>query len=486
ELTTTPFGFGCSNYYNKDINCKFSVGQIAGLDLEEEDFKELITNGKTKVLSGFVSKSKNKFKASLKLNKDENGAFNLVFDFDDVLPDKIEGLKCPDCGADILERGYSYTCSNNDGTENSACKFSVSKTIANKNISKDVLNTLLTEGHTDTLRGFKGKNGKKFDACLYMKKDESGISKVEFDFENVEQKIVEGVKCPDCGGDIYVKSFGYGCSNYNASDENSCRFAIGKIAGKSLSMAQVKELLTEGHTGTIRDFKGKSGKRFDAVLVLKKNENNKSEITFDFENVEAKKVEDVKCPLCGGDIVHTSFGYGCSNYNREDSEHSCKFNIGQIAGVKLKPNNVKELIQKGITSKISGFKSKKGDKFEAMLSFDKDENGNIKGLKFVFENTDEEMKDITCPKCGSKLIKGYAGFRCEHYSREEGGCDFYVGKVAGVKIPEEQFIKLISEKKTDVITGFLSQKGLYFDARLKLDEENKVVFDFSQYNGAGN
>lgn len=481
ELSTTPFGYGCSNYYNKDINCKFSVGRIAGLDLEEEDFKELITNKKTKVLSGFISKNKTKFKAALKLEKDENGAPNIVFDFEDVVPEAIEGLKCPDCGADILEKSYSYVCANNDGTDNSPCKFNVSKTIANKNISKDVLNVLLTEGHTDTLRGFKGKNGKKFDACLLLKKDENGISRVEFDFDNVEQKIVEGVKCPDCGGDIYVKSFGYGCSNYNAQDENSCRFAIGKIAGKNISESNVKMLLSEGHTGTIRDFKGKSGKKFDAVLVLKKNEDGKSEITFDFEHVEAKKVEDVKCPLCGGDIIHTPFGYGCSNYNRDDKENSCRFNIGQIAGVKLKPANVKELLQNGITSVISGFKSKKVDKFDAKLTFDKDEEGKIKGLKFVFENTDKVLYGLTCPKCGEQIIKTHLGYKCSKYSKEDG-CSFYVGKIAGVDIDEEQFKKLITEKKTDIIKGFLSSKGLFFDARLKLDEESKVVFDFEQYN----
>ena len=44
---------------------------------------------------------------------------------------------------------------------------------------------------------------------------------------------------------------------------------------------------------------GKSGKKFDACLVLKKNEEGKAEISFDFESVEAKVVKDVKCPVCG-------------------------------------------------------------------------------------------------------------------------------------------------------------------------------------------
>ncbi|MCR5272252.1 MAG: topoisomerase C-terminal repeat-containing protein [Lachnospiraceae bacterium] len=482
ELSTTPFGYGCSNYFNEEIKCSFSVGSIAGLDLEEEDFKELIENKKTKVLNGFVSKNKSKFKAALKLVEQEDGKFSVQFDFSDVSPDVLKDVKCPECGGNILVRGYSYSCENNDPAKENPCGFSVSRTIAGKTITEDILKNLITDKKTETLRGFKSKSGKKFDACLVLKKAENQKASVEFDFENVEEKIVEGVTCPDCGGNIVVKSFGYGCSNYDSSKEDSCKFAIGKIAGKNLSESNVKALLKDGHTATIRDFKGKNGKKFDAVLVLYKDEDGKSKIKFDFDNVEAKVIEDVKCPMCGGNIVVTSFGYGCSNYNRDDKENSCRFNIGQVAGVKLKPAQVKELLQKGVTSTISGFKSKKGDKFDAKLTLDKDEEGNVKGLRFVFENTDEEMKDIVCPKCGAPIIKTHIGFRCSKYSKEEEGCSFFVGKVAGVQVPEEQFIKLVKEKKTDLITGFLSSKGLYFDARLKLDEECKVVFDFDQFS----
>ena len=46
-----------------------------------------------------------------------------------------------------------------------------------------------------------------------------------------------------------------------------------------------------------------------------------------------------------------------------------------------------------------------------------------------------------------------------------------------------RFVKLITEKKTDVITGFLSKKGLYFDARLKLNDECRTEFEFENYNG---
>jgi len=163
-------------------------------------------------------------------------------------------------------------------------------------------------------------------------------------------------------------------------------------------------------------------------------------------------------------------------------ENSCKFNIGQIAGVKLKENQIKELLKNGITSTISGFKSKKGDKFEAKLSLGKDDDGVVTGIKFVFENEEIVLEGLSCPKCGSKLIKDHFGYRCQNnVPNNADSCTFYVGKVAGVSIEQEQFEKLIKEKKTDLISGFLSKKGLFFDARLKLDEENKVVFEFEQF-----
>ena len=141
---------------------------------------------------------------------------------------------------------------------------------------------------------------------------------MRFDFEHVEAKKIKDVVCPICGGDIVATPFGFGCANYVKDDPNSCRFSVGKMAEKALTEANVKELLTNGRTGTIRGFKSKSGKKFDARVALAKNEKGKvTGLKFDFTDLEAPKVKDVKCPVCGGDIVKTMFGYGCANYSKE-------------------------------------------------------------------------------------------------------------------------------------------------------------------------
>ncbi|MCR4567677.1 MAG: topoisomerase C-terminal repeat-containing protein [Pseudobutyrivibrio sp.] len=484
ELTTTSFGYGCSNYSNDEIKCRFSVGQIAGVDLPEEQFKKLVLEGKTDLIEGFKSKSGKPFKSVLKMEKSESGEFNVVFDFSETPTEYIEGLTCPVCGGRMFATSFGFACEHRFQEENQ-CYFSIGE-VAGRKITLEEFKELLDNGATQVLSGFKSKSNQKFDAKLRLKTNEEGKKVIVFDFDGIEPTKLEGCKCPDCGGDIVIKASGYGCNNYSSADENSCKFYIGKtIASKKLTDSDVKTLLQDGITKTLRGFKGKSGKKFDACLMLKKNEEGKTEVVFDFDKVEAKEIKDVVCPVCGGKIVVTPFGYGCSNYNKEDPDNSCKFNIGQVAGVKLKEAQVKELLKDGITSTISGFKSKKGSKFDAKLALAKDDEGKVTGVKFVFEDNEAELKGVVCPKCGAPIIKNHFGYKCKNNVRDNpDSCPFFLGKVAGVEIPEEQFIKLITEKKTDLISGFLSKKGLFFDARLKLNEECRTEFEFENYSDA--
>ena len=76
-----------------------------------------------------------------------------------------------------------------------------------------------------------------------------------------------------------------------------------------------------------------------------------------------------KCPLCDGNIKRTKFGYGCSNYR----ENNCKFSINAyILGRSISKSNVQMLLSTGKTSKIQGFTSKNGKKFDAFLKLQND------------------------------------------------------------------------------------------------------------------
>ncbi len=466
ELETTPFGYGCGNYKKDGTGCKFSVGTIAGRDLSEEEFKDLITKGRTDVLEGFVAKSKKKFPASLVLEKDEEGRVNIAFDFSANEPQIVEGIKCPSCGGDIVATAYGFRCIHFDREKEDGCDFSVGK-IAEKSLNVSQLTELITNGRTETIRGFKSKTGKKFDACLCMEKDENGKTVIKFDFEHVEAKKVKDVVCPLCGGEIIQTPFGFGCANYTKDDPESCRFSIGKMAEKSLTESQVRELLTNGRTGTIRGFKSKTGKKFDARVALNRDEAGKvTGLKFDFTDLEPVKVKDVKCPLCGGEIIQTPFGYGCANYSKDNPE-SCKFAIGTIAGVKLKEAQVKELLLRGKTEVIKGFIAKTGMMFDAPLKLTPE--GQV---TFDFQEKPKPVDTtLKCPKCGHFMKKSQWYYECE--------CGFKVAHtVAKVELEEAVMQELFETGKTKKkITGFTSKAGNVFDTCLKF-EDDRISFDF--------
>lgn len=374
------------------------------------------------------------------------------------------GVKCPICEGEIETTPFGYGCSNykKDG---SGCHFAIGA-VAGRDLADEEVKQLLTEGRTGVLSGFVSKAKKKFDASLVLQKDEDRKTSIQFDFSQNAPKIIEGIACPLCGGSIEEKPFGYGCTNYDSQNVDSCRFFIGKVAGKDLTLAQVKELLTNGRTGTIRGFTSKNKKKFDACLMLAEDENGTKSLKFDFEHVEAKKVKDVTCPLCGGDIVQTPFGYGCANYdkNREDS---CRFSVGKIAGVKLKEAQVKQLLITKKTDMISGFVSKEGKKFEAALKLS-DEG------KIVFdfpERMKPEDTNLKCPKCGNTIQKGQWYYSCN--------CGLKITRnLLQVELSEEQISQLLTDGRTkEKVTGFVSKAGKPFDAYLQYTEEG-LKFDF--------
>ena len=71
------------------------------------------------------------------------------------------------------------------------------------------------------------------------------------------------------------------------------------------------------------------------------------------------------CPLCGGTVRRTSFGYGCANYR----EKGCRFSLREvICGRTLSLSMAKLLLTEGRTGLIEGFVSpKSGRSFDAYL-----------------------------------------------------------------------------------------------------------------------
>ena len=177
ELTTTSFGYGCSNYWNKEEPCRFSVGRIAGLELSQEDLTDLIEKGKTRVIDGFTSSKKNKFSASLKLSRESDGEVKIVFDFPDnnrYEPGEVKGLKCPMCGGRVMRTGRGgYECEDHKDGDSASCRFNID-TIYRHKITESELRSLVDNGITDVIKNMTAPNNVRFDARLKLKRDENG------------------------------------------------------------------------------------------------------------------------------------------------------------------------------------------------------------------------------------------------------------------------------------------------------------------------
>jgi DNA topoisomerase III len=90
-----------------------------------------------------------------------------------------------------------------------------------------------------------------------------------------------------------------------------------------------------------------------------------------------------------------------------------------------------------------------------------------------------------CPRCGAQtgeiIRENSRAFGCTSWkSREEPGCGFVVWKrVAGRTLTPEVARQLIEEGRTrEVLSGFRSRGGKPFRARLVLNAEGKVEFEF--------
>lgn len=81
-----------------------------------------------------------------------------------------------------------------------------------------------------------------------------------------------------------------------------------------------------------------------------------------------------------------------------------------------------------------------------------------------------------CPKCGNDVIKTRYSYGCRDYKK----CNFKISlNICNRIISKKNAELLLTDKKTSKIEGFSSKTGKNFSARLELDKENKIIFNFN-------
>jgi DNA topoisomerase III len=168
DVIETTKAYSCSNW--KERGCKFVIWKvIAGKEVTIANAKKLLIDGKTDLIKGFKSKAGSDFDASLVMVENQ-----VKFSFDNPADSEILG-KCKLCDGNIIETPKAYSCSN---WRDKGCKFAIWKEIAGKKISLDIAKTIIKDGKSGKLDGFKSKAGSAFQTTLVMNKE----GRIEFDF----------------------------------------------------------------------------------------------------------------------------------------------------------------------------------------------------------------------------------------------------------------------------------------------------------------
>ncbi|WP_026694892.1 type IA DNA topoisomerase [Peribacillus kribbensis] len=119
--------------------------------------------------------------------------------------------------------------------------------------------------------------------------------------------------------------------------------------------------------------------------TVQKIKQEESKIISTVENKKTEMEVLGKCPVCGHAIIEGQKGFGCSNW-----KSGCKFVIWKndkyLAAMKKKPTKtmVKSLLKNGRAS-VKGLTSKKGKKFNAILSYEKNPDNPYFSWKMEFE-----------------------------------------------------------------------------------------------------
>jgi len=164
---------------------------------------------------------------------------------------------------------------------------------------------------------------------------------------------LKDLSCPKCkNGKLLKGKAAYGCSEW----KNDCKFKVDfEIFGKKISDKQFSDLIKNKKTGLIKGFILEE-KKIDGKLIFK------DDYSIGFEAAEK---QEMKCPKCqNGSILKGKSAFGCSSW-----KEGCRFMIPfEMKGKKLTQKQIEDLIKKGKTSTIKGFKSDNEESISGVLS----------------------------------------------------------------------------------------------------------------------
>ena len=185
------------------------------------------------------------------------------------------------------------------------------------------------------------------------------------------------------------------------------------------------------------------------------------------------------CPNCGAVVKENYKRFACTQ---------CDFSITKIPGGRqFELPEVETLLKEKVIGPLSGFRSKMGRPFSAILKITDEHK-----LEFDFGqgNEDDEnaepidFSDQTtlgaCPKCGNRVFAHGMSYVCEKSVGPDKSCDFRSGReILQQPIEPDQMRRLLTDGRTELLTGFVSSRTRRkFKAFLVRQPDGKVSFEF--------
>lgn len=185
------------------------------------------------------------------------------------------------------------------------------------------------------------------------------------------------------------------------------------------------------------------------------------------------------CPKCGGKVQENYRKFKCQN---------CDFSIWKVVSSReFAPEEIEELITKRTVGPLTGFRSRLGKPFAAVVRLNPEFRAEFDFGRSAEGEGASEKVDFSgqtplgaCPKCGGRVFEQPMAYLCENSVGPGKRCDFRSGRVILQRpIEREQFEKLLATGRTDLLHRFVSRKGRPFSAFLVRGTDGKVGFEFA-------
>ena len=191
------------------------------------------------------------------------------------------------------------------------------------------------------------------------------------------------------------------------------------------------------------------------------------------DDVRALREEIGPCPNCDGTIRENRLAYGCSSWKSRE-EPGCGFVIWkQQKGRSISAAEARELLQKGQTELLDGFKTRPSRARLVLAEGNQVQLIADDGTRLDAPAGPRE-KIADCPKCDGEIRENSRAYGCSSWkSKKETGCGFVIWKsTKGRQISVDEARQVIEHGASDWM-DFKDRKGP-FRGRLVLTPEQTV------------